>query len=311
MRIVFAGTPGFSVPCLKALMQHPDMDVVGVVSQPDRKSGRGMKLTPSSVKKAALAANIDVLTPETLRDNEGALAWLLSKKADFLVVEAFGMILPKPWLDAPKIAPINIHASLLPRWRGAAPIERALLAGDKQTGVCVMHMEEGLDTGGIYAVETMPITEKSTGSDLWFALASLGADLLVKTLPEIAAGLPCQAQADEGMVYAKKLSNDERVIDWHMTALSVDCVVRCFAPKPGARTLYQGKWLKILRGDVLSVQTNKVVGSVVARLEGLDISCGEGSVYRVHELQVEGKKAMQAQDFLRGATIQCGDMLGV
>jgi len=311
MRIVFAGTPNFSVPYLEALMQEPDMEVVGVVSQPDRKSGRGMKLTPSAVKKSALAANIDVLTPESLRDDADALAWLQHKKADFLVVVAFGMILPKSWLDAPSIAPINVHASLLPRWRGAAPIERALLAGDKETGVCVMQMEEGLDTGGIYAVKTLPITASTTGSDLWFSLAPLGAALLVNTLPKIAAGLHCQAQAKEGMTYAKKISNDERVLDWTMSAASIDCVVRCFAPKPGARSLLNGKGLKILQGEVLSHQTGHASSEIVNIKDGLDIACGDGSIYRIHTLQVEGKKAMQAQDFLRGVNIQCGERLGV
>jgi len=311
MRIVFAGTPGFSVPCLEALMAHPDMDVVGVVSQPDRQSGRGMKLTPSPVKKAALAANIDVLTPDSLRENAQALTWLQEKNADFLVVVAFGMILPKTWLDAVAIAPINVHASLLPRWRGAAPIERALLAGDKETGVCVMHMEEGLDTGGIYARQSLPITASTTGSDLWFALSPLGANLLVETLPKIAVGLTCEAQAESGMTYAKKLHNDERVIDWSMSAAAIDRVVRCFAPKPGARTLLQGKWLKILQGEALTTPSKHAVGEVVETSEGLDVCCGEGSGYRITMLQSEGKKAMPAQDFLRGANLKKGLLLGL
>ncbi|MDQ6996317.1 MAG: methionyl-tRNA formyltransferase, partial [Mariprofundus sp.] len=149
MRIVFAGTPGFSVASLSALIESDGMDVVGVVSQPDRKSGRGMKQMPSAVKQAALDAGIDVITPASLRDNDEALAWLKAKQPDVLVVVAFGMILPKTWLTAVPIAPVNVHASLLPRWRGAAPIERSLLAGDSETGVCIMQMEEGLDTGGV------------------------------------------------------------------------------------------------------------------------------------------------------------------
>ncbi|MDQ6973382.1 MAG: methionyl-tRNA formyltransferase [Mariprofundaceae bacterium] len=311
MRIVFAGTPYFSVAYLEALIQHPDMDVVGVVSQPDRQSGRGMKLTPSPVKKAALTANIDVLTPESLRDDADALAWLKQKNPDFLVVVAFGMILPKVWLDVPSIAPINVHASLLPRWRGAAPIERAFLAGDQTTGVCVMHMEEGLDTGGIYAIETCPITANDTGADLWSALSPLGAKLLVETLPKIANGLRSQAQSAQGMTYAKKISSHERVIDWNLTAKSIDYVVRCFAPKPAARTLYQGKCLKVLQGEVLSNHANAHAGEVISTAEGLDVACHGGGVYRIHKLQVEGKKAMQAQDFLRGASMQQGDILGI
>ena len=310
MRIVFAGTPGFSVPCLQALLQHPDMDVVGVVSQPDRKSGRGMKLTPSPVKQAALDAGVDVLTPESLRNNDEAMAWLLEKKADFLVVVAFGMILPKSWLDGVAIAPINVHASLLPRWRGAAPIERALLAGDEETGVCIMHMEAGLDTGGIYARQTLPIRSTTTGSDLWFKLAPLGADLLLETLPRIAAGLPCVAQDEQGMTYAKKLSNAERDVDWCMPAASLHRVVRCFSPKPGARTLLKGKMLKVLEGEVLTIATGKAAGEILATTGGLDVACGDGTVYRITRLQAEGKKAMQAKDFLRGAAIDTGVKLG-
>jgi len=310
MRIVFAATPGFSVPCLQALLEHPDMDVVGVVSQPDRKSGRGMKLTPSPVKKAALAAAIDVITPESLRNNEEALAWLKMKEADFLVVVAFGMILPKQWLDAVSIAPINVHASLLPRWRGAAPIERALLAGDDETGVCIMHMEEGLDTGGIYACQTLAITNETTGSDLWFALAPMGAKLLVETLPKIAQGLTCVAQDEQGMTYAKKLQNDERMIDWGMDAVAIDRVVRCFSPKPGARTLVDGKWLKIVAGQVLPNTSQKAKSEILAVKEGLDVVCGDGGVYRITELQPEGKKLMQAADYLRGSKLHAGCMLG-
>jgi len=311
MRIVFAGTPGFSVACLEALIGHADMEVVGVVSQPDRKSGRGMKLTPSPVKQAALDAGIDVLTPESLRNNDEALAWLIDKNADFLVVVAFGMILPKAWLDGVRIAPINVHASLLPRWRGAAPIERALLEGDAETGVCIMHMEEGLDTGGIYACEKLPITATTSGSDLWYALAPMGASLLTKTLPDIAAGLACVSQDEQGMTYAKKLNNDERILDWKMDASAIGCVVRCFSPKPGARTLLAGKWLKIIAGEVVSDATTLPEGMVVSVSDGLDVACAQGGVYRITDLQPEGKKAMLASDFLRGATLQVGSQLGV
>jgi len=309
MRIVFAGTPGFSVPCLAALLQADYIDVVGVVSQPDRKSGRGMKLTPSAVKQAALDAGIDVINPESLRNNEDALAWLVAKQADMLVVVAFGMILPKTWLDAVKIAPVNVHASLLPRWRGAAPIERSLLAGDVETGVCIMQMEEGLDTGGIYARRTLPITDLTTGSELWFALAPMGAALLLETLPKIGAGLQPEPQAEAGVTYAHKISNEERIIDWRKSASEIDRLVRCFSPRPGVRTRCNGKWLKLITGTVLSKTLHAEAGSVVDTSDGLDIACADGSVYRITELQPEGKKAMQATDFLRGTQIQPNDSL--
>ena len=309
MRVVFAGTPGFSVSCLRALIEANGMDVVGVISQPDRKSGRGMKLTPSAVKQAALDAGIDVITPEKLRDNDEALAWLQSKQADFLVVVAFGMILPKAWLDAVSISPVNVHASLLPRWRGAAPIERSLLAGDTETGVCIMQMEEGLDTGGIYARRSLPIQPTTTGSELWCALAAMGAELLVETLPKIGTGLMPEPQSEHGVTYAHKITNDERIIDWHKTASDIDRLVRCFSPRPGVRTRCHGKWLKLIAGEPLACTSGQEEGSVAGVNRYLDIVCAEGSVYRITELQPEGKKPMASGDFLRGAQLGIGDSL--
>ena len=309
MKVVFAGTPAFSVGCLNALLHDDGVEVVGVVSQPDRRAGRGMKLTPSPVKQAALDAGIDVITPESLRDNGEALTWLKSKEADLLVVVAFGMILPKSWLDTPKVAPINVHASLLPRWRGAAPIERALLSGDAETGVGIMQMEEGLDTGGLYAESRIQIADKTTGSELWFALADMGAKLLVESLPGIVSGKLTPAPQDESRVtYAKKLTSKERVIDWSGSAGSIDRTVRCFSPRPGARTMFRGKWLKIVRGEVVDGSTDSSAGTVTDD-KLLDIACGDGSIYRMLEVQPEGKKAMPADAFLRGAQLKVGDLL--
>jgi len=315
IRVVFAGTPGFSVPCLQALIQAEGVEVVGVVSQPDSKAGRGMKLTPSAVKQAAIDAGIDVITPERLveqgRMNQPALDWLQDKRPDVLVVVAFGMLLPRPWLDAPKVAPVNVHASLLPRWRGAAPIERSLLSGDDRTGVCIMHMEEGLDTGGIYASREIPITAATLGSDLWFALAPQGADLLLETLPGIVAGTCSPVpQSAEGVTYAKKIRNEERIIDWQQSAAAVDRLVRCFSPRPGARTLCAGKWLKIIAGKPLAEHGKGQPGEVAAASEAFDVVCGDGALYRITELQPEGKKPMAAGDFLRGSMLKMGDVLG-
>jgi methionyl-tRNA formyltransferase len=310
IKVVFAGTPAFSVGCLNALMAWDDVEVVGVVSQPDRKSGRGMKLTPSPVKKAALAANIDVITPEKLRDNDEALAWLKEKDCDVLVVVAFGMILPVSWLETPKVAPINVHASLLPRWRGAAPIERALLAGDSETGVCIMQMEKGLDTGGVYLEKRIPITPESTGHTLWSELEVLGAQALMQALPSIVSGeLQPKPQDEEGVTYAKKITNEERVVDWALDAEYIERLVRCFTPKPGVRTSYQGKMLKIIMGEVLSGRKQQQAGVVVDVKQGLDVSCGDGQVYRIMQIQPEGKKAMNAADYLRGAQIKVGEVL--
>jgi methionyl-tRNA formyltransferase len=306
LRIVFAGTPAFSVPCLQALMAMADVELAGVVSQPDRRAGRGMRLTPSPVKQAALDAGIDIITPERLRGDEAALHWLQDKRPDILVVVAFGMILPVSWLHTPAIAPVNVHASLLPRWRGAAPIERALLAGDAETGVCIMHMEEGLDTGGVYARRALPITGTTTGGELWAALSRLGGELLAESLPAIAAGgLAPVPQPDAGITYAAKIGPEDRQIDWAQGAHAVDRQVRCFSPKPGARTRLGERWLKVLSGRVLEGRSLLPAGSVVALTHGLDIACGEG-IYRVETLQPEGKGAMAAIDFLRGAQLEPG-----
>ena len=309
MRIVFAGTPEFSVPCLEALIAADGIELVGVVSQPDRKAGRGMRLTPSPVKQLALANDIEVITPERLRDNDGALAWLEEKRADLLVVVAFGMILPRTWLEAPSIAPINVHASLLPRWRGAAPIERAILAGDAETGVCIMQMEEGLDTGPVYARSTIPILCDTTGPQLRQALAETGARLLVDSLPAIAAGQTPEPQPAEGVTYARKLENAERLIDWQQPAAQVDRQVRCFSPQPGARAMVGSKWLKIIAGEAAESGSQAEPGTVVAVGESLDIVCAGGTIYRIRQLQPEGKKPMAAVDFLRGARLQVGDQL--
>lgn len=314
IRVVFAGTPAFSVGCLRALLDAEGIEVVGVVSQPDRKAGRGMKLTPSPVKKAALAAGVDVITPDSLKNDPEALAWMQAKKADVLVVAAFGMILPKSWLDAPAVAPINVHASLLPRWRGAAPIERALLAGDAETGVGIMQMEEGLDTGGVYAESRLPITNQTTGAELWFALADMGAKLLLDSLAGIVSGALTPIPQDASQTtYAKKLSSEERVIDWSQSAELIDRTVRCFSPKPGARAMFRGKWLKIVRGEVVHGSVNFVAGTVADDTH-LDIACGDaasgsGSVYRMLEVQPEGKQVMGADAFLRGAQLKKGNLL--
>lgn len=310
VRVVFAGTPSFSVGCLNALLADDGVEVVGVVSQPDRKSGRGMKLQPSPVKQAAMAADIDVITPNALRDNDEALHWLQQKNCDILVVVAFGMILPVSWLETPKVAPVNVHASLLPRWRGAAPIERALLAGDAETGVDIMQMEEGLDTGGIYLEKRIPITAESTGASLWAELEVLGAKALMEAIFDIASGrLKAKAQQESGLTYAKKISNDERMIDWSLDAAYIERLVRCYSPKPGVRTSFKGKMLKVIAGEVLPASSKAAAGEVTGIGDGLDLSCGHGG-YRITQIQPEGKKVMAVADFLRGAAIKEGDVLG-
>jgi len=307
LRVVFAGTPDFSVPTLGMLLNHPEIEVVGVVSQPDRPAGRGMKLTASPVKARAVAAGVEVITPERLRGNDEALAWLTQKQPELLVVVAFGMILPKSWLETPRLGAVNVHASLLPRWRGAAPIERALLAGDSETGVGIMRMEEGLDTGPLYAEERLPISRLTNAGDLWDALALFGAMTLRNTLPAILNGATPTPQAEEGVTYAKKLSNSERELNWQLPAVQIDRVVRAFAPAPGARSTFRGKLIKILEGEHEALAL--APGLLRADGDALLVGCGEGS-YRIHKLQPEGKQAMGAADFLRGQPLQAGERFG-
>ncbi len=310
MRVVFAGTPGIAAACLQALMDTPDIALVGVVTQPDRRAGRGMKFTPSPVRQLADAHGIDCITPEDLR-NPADLQWLRQKQADFLVVVAFGMILPSSWLKAANIAPINVHASLLPRWRGAAPIERALLNGDQETGVCIMRMEEGLDTGPVYCRTKLAIEANMTGNMLWQAIQQAACQLLPVALNEIMHGNLCAIpQSRKGISYAEKIKAEDRLINWS-SAILADRQVRCFTPRPGARCHYRGRWLKIIEGDPLPVSDTPSNAGHILHIgqHGVDVACADGSAYRLLTVQPEGKKAMSAADFARGQRLQAGDSL--
>ncbi|MDQ6978839.1 MAG: methionyl-tRNA formyltransferase [Mariprofundaceae bacterium] len=310
MKVVFAGTPGFAAQCLQALCDDPHIEVVGVITQPDRKAGRGMKLTPSPVKRLALTQGFDCITPPSLKDNTEDLAWLQHKEAHFLVVVAYGMIIPPLWLQAVSIAPINIHASLLPRWRGAAPIERALLAGDTQTGVSIMRMEEGLDTGPVYATTILPISDTTTGQQLWAELAQMGVTMLPVVLKNIAESVLHAVPQDVlGANYAAKLTADDRLIQWQSPAEVIDRQVRCFTAKPGARLQWRQRWLKIISGSVQPCNQTAEAGKIMAMHDGLDVLCGDGYCYRILTLQPEGKAVMNALDFARGQRVQVGDSL--
>ncbi len=300
IRLVLAASPALSLPCFQALLDAPDMTIVGVVSQADRPSGRGMKLRPSAIKKAALEQGIDVLTPQRLRHDADALAWLQAKQADVLVVVAFGMLLPLEWLQACPLGALNVHASLLPRWRGAAPIERAVLAGDKETGVCIMQMDAGLDTGALYAVEKQIITAQTRSVDLYEQLLQKGSLLLLQTLRALASGgVQPVAQAAHGVTYAEKLTADDRLLDWQQDAVQIDRVVRAFSPRPGARCRFQGRWLKILSGQPCALDRSVPAASLLSHEQGLLVTCGKGC-YRLDEVQPEGKRPMAAADWWRG-----------
>lgn len=298
LRLVFMGTPDFSVPALAALLDA-GYEVACVYSQPPRKAGRGQKLTPSPVHAFAAARGIEVRTPVSLKgaDEQRAFA---DVNADAAVVVAYGLILPKAVLDAPKMGCFNIHASLLPRWRGAAPIQRAIEAGDEKTGVCIMRMDEGLDTGDVVLMEETPIAPDMVAGELHDVLSALGARLIVEALAGIADGTLTPApQPADGVTYAKKIDKAETRIDWRRPARAVDAQVRAFHPLA---------WFELAgqRVRVLEAEIADGAGAPGTALDdGLLVACGSGAV-RLKRLQPAGKGAMDAQAFLNGRAVPAG-----
>jgi methionyl-tRNA formyltransferase len=301
MRIVFMGTPDFAVPVLSEIIGHGH-EVVAVYTRAPKPAGRGMDLRRSPVHTLAENFSIPVLTPKTLRTGEAAEIFA-GHAADVAVVVAFGLILPKPILEAPKLGCLNLHASLLPRWRGAAPIQRAIMAGDAQTGVMVMRMEEGLDTGPIGMAEVLPIAADATAGDLHDALSRVGADLMVRALAALSQdALQFRAQPAEGVTYAAKIDKTECRIDWAQEAAAVHNHIRGLSPFPGAYCEADfGKGperVKVLRSRVAAGRGDP--GEFVG--EGLTIACGRGSV-ELLQVQRAGKAAMPAEEFLRGVRL--------
>jgi methionyl-tRNA formyltransferase len=305
LRVVFMGTPDFAVPALSAIVGHGH-EVIACYTREPAPAGRGMALKISPVHDAANRFGIPVLTPKTLRQ-EGAVERFRTYEANVAVVVAYGMLLPKAILEAPDFGCLNLHASLLPRWRGAAPIQRAIMAGDLETGVAVMKMEEGLDTGPVGMVEKFAITETMTAGEAHDRLSRLGADMIPRALAALSrGGLIFVPQSEEGVLYAKKIGNQECRIDWSRSAWEVHNHVRGLSPFPGAFSLVDlGKGperIKILRTERLSGAKGSA-GSILD--DNLSIGCGEGSV-RILELQRAGSKPMSASDFLRGTPIGVG-----
>ncbi len=301
LRIVFAGTPEFSVPPLRALLASPHR-VVAAYTQPDRPAGRGRQLAASPVKALAAAHGLPVHQPVNFRA-EADVAALEALAADLMVVVAYGLLLPQRVLDAPRLGCVNIHASLLPRWRGAAPIQRAILAGDAETGITIMQMEAGLDTGPMLHVRRLPIAPGETAGSLHDRLSTLGAEALLEALPGIETGtLPPVAQDDAAATYAKKLQKDEALVDWGRSAPEIERQVRAFNPWPIAETRLDGQALRIWRAVALAGQGGAPGAVLAASRDGIDVATGDG-VLRVLELQPPGRRAMTAQDFLNARRI--------
>jgi methionyl-tRNA formyltransferase len=305
-RIVFAGTPVFAANSLSALLIRA-INVVAVYTQPDRPAGRGMKVTASPVKTLAVERQIPVLQPASLKSPE-AQAELAALKPDLVIVAAYGLILPQAVLDIPRLGCLNIHASLLPRWRGAAPIQRAILAGDTESGVCIMRMEAGLDTGPVLLEKSTPIALDETASTLHDKLSALGAEAIVDVVERLQAGEAIKEvpQRSVGVTYASKISPEDANIDWFASAALVDRQIRAFNPVPGAWTTWRGEKLKIWYAYVRANErapADAAPGTVIKRDSELLIVCGgdsEKSVLALNEIQRAGGRRMPVSTWLRG-----------
>lgn len=309
LRIVFAGTPEFAAVPFQSLLDH-GYNVVAAYTQPDRPAGRGRQPKASPVKELALAHNIPVYQPLSLKDPE-AQAELAALKPDLMIVVAYGLLLPQSVLDIPRLGCINIHASLLPRWRGAAPIQRAIQAGDQETGVTIMQMEAGLDTGPMLHVAKTPVNDNDTGGSLHDRLAQLGAQALLEALPGIATQtIDAQAQDDSQSNYARKLDKAEAHVDWTRPALELDRLLRAFNPWPVAQTTLAGQTLRLWQAD--PVADNGTPGTILrADKDGIVVACGDGALC-LKTIQIAGGKAVSAADFINGHGQLCqpGTVLG-
>lgn len=309
-RLVFAGTPDFAVPTLQALLDAGHRPVA-VYTQPDRRAGRGRRPRPSPVKQLALAQDLPVRQPESLRDPEAQTA-LTALAPDLMIVIAYGLILPPEVLAIPRLGCVNLHASLLPRWRGAAPIQRALLAGDAETGVCLMQMEAGLDTGPVLARARCGIGPRETGGSLHDRLAALSGTLLRDRLDDLLAGrLTPEPQPAAGVCYAEKLSKAEAWLDWRQGAHQLDRQVRAFNPWPVAQTRWQGEVLRVWEAEAIGAGAGGVEPGTVlsADGDGVVVATGGGAL-RLLRLQAAGGRPLGVREFLNGRALQAGDRLG-
>jgi methionyl-tRNA formyltransferase len=300
MRLAFMGTPEFAVPTLDALVAAGH-DVVAVYTQPPRRANRGKKLTPSAVQQRAEELGLHVRSPLSLRQAE-AQADFAALGLDIAIVAAYGLILPPAVLEAPTYGCLNVHGSLLPRWRGAAPVQRAILAGDANSGVMVMQMEAGLDTGPVRATTEIEIGRKTTGQ-LTMELAELGAELMVRVLADLAA-FPCVAQPEEGVIYAAKIDKAETKLNFSLSAAAVESQIRAFNPAPGAWFEFDGERYRILAADI--VTADGAAGTIMD--DQLTIACNPNAIRPTH-IQRAGKPVMPTADLLRGKAIPAGSIL--
>ncbi len=303
MKVIFMGTPDFSVPVLEALATHHE--VICVYTQPPRPAGRGNKLVSSPVQQAAERLNIPVRTPVSLRKGNETEEFK-ALQADVAVVCAYGLILPQGVLDAPKMGCINVHASLLPRWRGAAPIQRAIEAGDTQSGVTIMQMDAGLDTGDMLLKGIVPIDENTTAQVLHDALSKQGAELIIKVLENMPEPIK---QPESGITYAEKIQKAEALIDWNLPAQQIKNKIMAFNPYPAAYFMVNNERIKIFNAQVEKTNTPTIAGKVLD--DALLIGCGNNTALRLTELQREGKKRMTATDLLKGFELKKGSNIAI
>ncbi len=311
-KVVFLGTPEFAVPSLKALASDPSLEVAAVITQPDRPSGRGQRPAPPPVKESALEAGLPVHQFERIRNNPEAVAVLEQSRPEVCVVAAFGQILPAGFFDLPPFGTVNVHASVLPAYRGASPIVRAILNGDKETGVTIMKIDAGMDTGDILSVRWTPIPPAATAGELEAVLAEQGARLLLPTLREYLAGqLKPTPQPAESATYAPRVTREDGRIDWGNSAVEVHNRIRAMNPWPGAFTEWREGELKIWRAGLAALDSREAAPGTILELRpsGVDVQCGSGKI-SLTELQLPSRKRVGAGDFINGTRVRVGEVLG-
>ncbi|MCL4123374.1 UNVERIFIED_CONTAM: hypothetical protein GTU68_025287 [Idotea baltica] len=305
INIAFFGTPEYSLPTLKALYNSDQFNIAAVITQKDKKLGRGQKVRLSAIKKYAKDNNIRIIQPSSIKKNTESFLNTLegSGEIDLAIVIAYGQILPKEVLNFPKIDCINLHASLLPRWRGAAPIQRAIMAGDSKTGVCIMKMEEGLDTGPVYCKEEIKIEDNDNFETLHNKLSSLSAEILLEKLPDIiSAKITATEQDKSGITYAKKITKEDEKINWNNKAVDIQQQISALSPFPGAYALLNNKRIKLFKSEIIDTSSKKEPGELTINKDSLYIYCNPG-LLKINELQLESKKKMKTSDFLKGNPI--------